>query len=262
MQQGIASQQFHLEDIFEEGWRVFTSIFTKCAPIVLVLGFVTNILANLTVQKLGLGAFVEAGRITERDALKIEAGIDKFFTFLIFSVAIIAVVKFAERAVTRRDCTLSDALGEGIRRWPSYLWTSWLGGVIIGAVCLLLIVPGIIWAVYYPFVPYVVSVTSVSGKAALNYSKSLVKGRFWRTLGYVFVIGVAASIPTMILAAAGTAVDQLVANVSTSLVATVVIPALTDTIANLPIILQLSLGTVFFLNTAYLARRSGSTANG
>ncbi len=254
MQQDIASQQFHLEDIFEEGWRVFKSIFAKSAPIVIVFGFVTNFICGLAVQKLGLDALVEAGRITERNALKIETVIDKFFTFLIFSVAIIAVVKCAEKAITRRDCTASEALGEGVRRWPSYLWTSWLGGVIIGALCLLLIVPGLIWAVYYAFVPYVVSVTSLSGKKALDYSKSLVKGAFWRTIGYLFVIGVAASIPTMILAMAGNVVDNLAADMTPSILAKVVVPAITDTVANLPVVFQLSLATVFFLNTAYLKR--------
>ena len=250
----IATDIFHLEDIFEEGWRVFMSIFAKCAPIVLAFGFVTNLLSNFTVKKLGLDALVKSGRITERNALNLEACIDKFFIFLIFSVAIVAVVKCAERAVTQRDCTPSEALNEGVRRWPLYLWTSGLGGVIIGALCLLLIVPGIIWAIFYAFVPYVVSVTSLSGKKALDYSKSLVLGHFWRTLGYLFVIGVAASIPTMILAMAGNVVDNLVANFAPSTLAKVVIPAITGTIANLPIILQLSLGTVFFLNTAYLKR--------
>ena len=254
MQQDIASQQFHLEEIFEEGWRVFKAIFAKCAPIVLAFGFVTNFLGGLAVRKLNLDALVEAGRITERHALKIEAGIDKIFTFLVFSVAIVAVVKCAERTITRRDCTASEALGEGVRRWPSYLWTSWLGGLIIGALCLLLIVPGLIWAVYYAFVPYVVSVTSLSGKKALDYSKSLVKGAFWRTIGYLFVIGVAASIPTMILVMAGTTVDNLAADLTPSILAKVVVPAITDTIAQLPVILQLSLATVFFLNTAYLKR--------
>lgn len=250
----IATDVFHLDDIFEEGWRVFTVIFAKCVPIVLAFGFVTNFLAELACRKIGLEALVEAGRMTKKAAFRIESLIDKFFVFLIFSVAVIAVIKCAERAATRRDVTVAEALGEGVRRWPSYLWTAWLGGLIIGALCLLFIIPGLIWAVYYFFLPYVVAVTSLSGKKALDYSKSLVQGAFWRTIGYSFVIGVAAAIPVMILSFAGGMVEALVEDLTPSTLANAIVSATTGTLANLPAILQLSLSTVFFLNTAYLKR--------
>ncbi len=249
----IAADIFHLEDIFEEGWRVFTAIFAKCIPLVIAFGFVSNFLSGLTCRKLGLDALIAAGGKEGKMALKAAATIDKFFTFLIFSIAIMAVVKCAERVVTQREWTVSEAFGEGLRRWPRYLWTRWLAGLIIFGMLLLLIIPGFIWAVYYSFVPYVIAVTSLSGKAALDYSKSLVKGSFWRTIGYLFVIGVAASIPTVILAMAGKIVAGMAATGRSEL-ADIAIEALATSVAALPMILQFSLTTVFFLNTAYLKR--------
>lgn len=253
MTKSISTQQFFLEDIFAEGWRATTAIFAKCAPVVLVFGFVVNLLTQMAVDRLGLEKLVAAGRLNARAQLQITGLIDKTFTFLIFSVAMIAVVKCAERVVTQREISLFEALAEGLRRWPRYLLTGFLGGLIVGAFCLL-IIPGLIWAVYYMFLPYVVSVTSLSGMRALDYSKSLVKGRFWRTISYFFVIGFAAAIPSFIIALCGeTAATLLSPHLPKA--AHLALSTFALSFAQLPVIFQLSLGTVFFLNTAYLKRR-------
>lgn len=249
----ISTHQYFLEDIFAEGWRVFTAIFAKCAPIVIAFGFVVNLLSEMAVNRLGLDKLVEAGRLTERGQLQIANLIDKTFAFFIFSVAMIAVIKCAERAVTQREVSGSEAFSEGLRRWPRYLWTGFLGGLIIAGLSCLLIIPGLIWAIYYMFVPYVVSVTSLTGKRALDYSKSLVQGSFWRTIGYFFVIGFAASIPMFIFALCGQTVANLLAP-HLPKAAQLSVSSLALAVAQLPVIFQLSLGTVFFLNTAYLKR--------
>lgn len=256
MTKSISTQQFFLEDIFEEGWRVTMAIFAKCAPIVLCFAFIVNLLSQMAVDRLGLERLVAAGRLTAKAQLHIASLVDKTFTFLIFSVAIIAIIKCAERAVTQREISFGEALAEGLHRWPRYLWTGFLGGLIVLGL-FVLIIPGFIWAVYYMFLPYVVSVTSLSGKKALDYSKSLVQGRFWRTIGYFFVIGFAAAIPSLIIALCGqTAVNLLAPHLphAAHLAATALILAF----AQLPSIFQLTLGTVFFLNTAYCARAAGA----
>jgi hypothetical protein len=249
----ISTHQYFLEDIFAEGWRVACAIFAKCALIVIAFGFIVNILSGMAADRLGLEKLVEAGRLTARAELQIANLIDRAFTFLIFSVAMIAVVKCAERIVTQREASGAEALAEGLRRWPRYLWTGFLGGLIIMGLCCLFIIPGLVWMIYYMFLPYVVSVTSLSGKKALDYSKSLVQGAFWRTIGYFFVIGFAAAIPALILALCGqTAVNLLTPHLPKA--AQLAASALALAIAQLPVIFQLSLGTVFFLNTAYLKR--------
>ena len=254
----ISTQQFFLEDIFEEGWRVTMAIFTKCAPIVLVFAFIVNLLSQLAVHRLGLDVPIANwpkgladGGLTQD---KVAGIIGNIFSFLIFSVATLFVIKCAERVVTQREISLAEALSEGLNRWPRYLWAGFLGGLIIMGLCCLFIIPGLIWAVYYVFVPYVVSVTSLSGKRALDYSKSLIKGRFWRTLGYFFVIVIATSIPSLILLLCGqTAVNLLASHLPKA--AQIPVSSFAVSVAQLPVILQLSLGTVFFLNTAYLRRR-------
>ncbi len=255
----ISTHQYFLEDIFAEGWRATSAIFTKCAPIVIAFGFIMNLLSQMAIHRLGLDVpianwpkgMAECGLTQD----KVAALIGNLFSFLIFSVARLSVVKCAERVVTQREISFVEALSEGLNRWPRYLWAGFLSGLIIMGLCCLFIIPGLIWMIFYIFLPYVVSVTSLSGKKALDYSKSLVQGAFWRTIGYFFVIGFAAAIPTLILALCGqTAVTLLASHLPKA----AQIPALSLAlaIAQLPVIFQLSLGTVFFLNTAYLKRQA------
>ena len=251
----ISTHQFFLEDIFAEGWRAFTAIFAKCAPVVLVFGFIVNLLVETAESRLGLDALVEAGRLTAIQRLWISSHIEKAFSFLIFSVAVVAVVKCAERAVTRREISAAEAVAEGLRRWPRYLWTGFLGGLIVAGLSCLLLIPGLIWAVYYMFVPYAVSVTSLTGKKALDYSKSLVRDSFLRTIGYFFVVGFATGVQIYVIGLLGQAAANLLAPHLPRAALPAVFAAV-RAVAQLPVVFQLSLGTVFFLNTAYLRRKA------
>ena len=262
MTKSISTQQFFLEDIFEEGWRVTMAIFAKCAPIVLVFAFIVNLLSQMAIHRLGLDVPIANWPKNLADfgltQDKVAGLIGNLFSYLIFSVATLSVIKCAERIVTQREISFAEALSEGLNRWPRYLWAGFLGGLIILGLCVL-IIPGLIWMVYYLFLPYVVSVTSLSGKKALDYSKSLVKGRFWRTLGYFFVIGIATAIPSLIILLCGqTAVNLLASHLPTA--AHLAVSSLVVSVAQLPVIFQLSLGTVFFLNTAYCARHAQQVA--
>lgn len=268
----IAIDTFYLEDIFEEGWRTFRAIFTKCVPVVLSFGFVKSLLvvaatdripakemAAKFVQMAPAGSAVNEAQLADKILLRTTGLVDNFFTYLVFSVALLAVIKAAERTVTQRPFTMGETLAEAIQRWPRYLWTSFLCGLIILGLCFLFIVPGLIWSVYYLFVPYVVAVTSLSGKKALDYSKDLVRGAFWRTIGYFFVIGFSAAIPSLVLTLCLATVENLArGGLSPHPAAWLAFRAVINAIPLLVIPFQLSLGTVFFLNTAYLRRRQGA----
>lgn len=81
--------------------------------------------------------------------------------------------------------------------WPAF-YTSLLKGVIVFAGTLLLIVPGIIFSVWYAFILYGVLLADERGWQALESSKKLVQGRWWGVVwrlllpGLVFGLGFAA----------------------------------------------------------------------
>ena len=91
--------------------------------------------------------------------------------------------------------------------WPliGKLWlTQLLVSLITTLGFILLIVPGIIFLTRYVFVPFIVILDHKSGREALAYSTSLVKGRFWAIFGR----GLAISLFSWVLSFLVTQIDQ------------------------------------------------------
>lgn len=256
----IASDIYTLDDVFRDGFGVFLDIFRKCAPIFFACAFVSTLLAELVVARIPfeeLLAPLNKGENGEAMFLKAQAQLTTYiqmlFNFFILSIAHIATIKLAEASVTKRPIATADAMHETFRRYPRVLATVALGGLIIFGMTLLLIVPGIIWNVYYLFAMYVVAITSLSGKKALDYSKSLVKGSFWRTLGFFCCINIAAGLVAVLISLALASLVNLVPEKGR-----LVAEAVSGGLSSLVGIFTFSLGTVFFLNTAYVKRNASA----
>lgn len=73
----------------------------------------------------------------------------------------------------------------------SYLWLSILTTVLILLWTLLLIIPGIIFSVFYSFTVYVYFFEDLHGKAAIKRSVSLAKGYWWPVFGRFVVMALA-----------------------------------------------------------------------
>jgi len=89
-----------------------------------------------------------------------------------------------------------------------YVWVSIVASVIIGLWTLLLIIPGIIFAVYFMLVNYTFFFEDFKGYMALKRSKELVKGYWWAVCGRTLFIGLIAVIVNIILSAPLAALDQ------------------------------------------------------
>lgn len=82
--------------------------------------------------------------------------------------------------------------------WPSIL-ASLLGGLIILGGMFLLIIPGIIFSIWYAFVVYAVAIDNQRPIEALRASKSLVVGRWWAVCIKFIVPGIIFGILTLIV---------------------------------------------------------------
>ncbi len=83
----------------------------------------------------------------------------------------------------------------------SYVWVSIVVSVVIGLWTLLLIIPGIIFAVYFTLVNYTFFFEDFKGYSALKRSKELVKGYWWAVCGRTFFIGLIVVVASVILSA-------------------------------------------------------------
>jgi len=84
------------------------------------------------------------------------------------------------------------------KMWKYFLTTFIVGLIVLGGV-ILLVIPGIMFGVWFGFTLFLVMEKGLNLKDALKESKALVKGRFWKILGRFVVIGLFGVIITIVL---------------------------------------------------------------
>ena len=114
---------------------------------------------------------------------------------LIFAVSIfislwisVFLIELINKAYHKEKIDIKYLYSIAFQKIPSYLWVSFLSGLVIMLGFFLLIIPFIIFAVWFAFAPYINVLESKNNKslAALKSSRELVRGRwgktFWRLL--------------------------------------------------------------------------------
>lgn len=83
------------------------------------------------------------------------------------------------------------------KAWP-LVWTSFLGGIAVAVGAVFLIVPGILFAIWFSLASYVVMEENLIGVAALKRSKQLVQGNALEVVGILALSVVAYIIATFV----------------------------------------------------------------
>jgi hypothetical protein len=96
----------------------------------------------------------------------------------------------------------------GFARFGSVLLISVLVGLAVLGGLILLIIPGIIFAVMFSVSVPALVVENKRGTEAMSRSWNLVKGHFWHALGVLFVAGILTGIVSGIIQAIGTAISD------------------------------------------------------
>ncbi len=181
MDQDIYLVRYRLGKVIATGWSQYRKHFRSILTIFLIVYIPINV---------GL-SFVPMDSLIEAHGLRglwTYMRLIELTELLIGVLATMALARLIESSVSGEPITWSTALRHALTRWGASIWTALLGGMIIVGMCLLLIIPGIIWALYYSLFVYVVALRGLSGKEALDYSKGIVKGQWWRVFGYLLVI--------------------------------------------------------------------------
>ncbi len=142
--------------------------------------------------------------------------------------------------VENKELPLEQTISLAWRKLRPYLWTSILQGICLLGLFILLIIPGLIFAVFWYFTLYIVLYYGKTGMDAMKESKSLVKGRWRKTLWYIMLIGIVSAlaigaIVALIWALAGMVGDPLI------------VAGITQLISYIMQLLILVVMTVFFL---------------
>jgi hypothetical protein len=162
-----------LWDFFASSWRTFGRNWATFPMLVAISTFTPKILA-LAVKALAV------------------SGLDVPLSLIsmIAWIASGAVWMFSTMALTMAAYQSSE--GDVVSVWESYarsagffwryLWTVILLFLIVCGGLLLLILPGILWALHYFLAPHAVIIEGVGGRQALRRSMSLTRGRSFQVL--------------------------------------------------------------------------------
>jgi hypothetical protein len=168
----------------------------------LALGALVVVPSELIVGGIGLEQLSSGYDSTPSVA---EAAIPAAVAYLVVAPLITAICVYALQSLSAGGKPVArEAIVKGFESFTPIFFAVVLAalGILVGAV---LILPGVYLFVRWYFVPQAVVLEGAHGAAALRASGRLVEGSWWRTLGLILLVNVAALLVAVVLGAPFTA---------------------------------------------------------
>ncbi|MFX0161820.1 MAG: zinc ribbon domain-containing protein [Candidatus Hodarchaeota archaeon] len=183
-------------DIVKRTFNIFKSNFSRfLLPFLILYSILGLILSSIYYGLFDL-TYDELLELLE-EALELQEE-EIFLAFLVFSVAFLALIFFLfigtgiviQMAADAHEGKEID-LGKSFRVASSKIFSLIGAALLVGIITLigsLLIIPGILFYVWFSLSAQAIILENKSAKASLSRSKELVKGNWWRTFGVIVVI--------------------------------------------------------------------------
>ncbi|MBD3281377.1 hypothetical protein GF391_01385 [Candidatus Uhrbacteria bacterium] len=171
-----------LDEILTRSWEIFTRKFKT----ILIITLIIYIPLNFVLESLPADDTAE-GMMMYFRAMQLLEG-------LFGILAAIAIAFITKSALENKAISWQESLKLAINKWLKAIGTNLLAGILLLGLFILLIIPGIIFSIYWYFILYVVIFTDKWGLEALKASKELVQNRWWKTFGYAILFGALALI--------------------------------------------------------------------
>ena len=178
-------------DLLKRSWQIYKSrfwIFLGIMIIPAVISLVIRIFATVF-------AISMAGLLLNFRNLNFWIIIPSFFValliflFISFIVAIWPQVSLLYAIKEREQkIGIKESFAKGWHRIISYWWLSVLSAFIVMGGLILLVIPGIIFAIWFSLALYILVAEDLKGMNALFRSKQLVSGKWWSVLWRILII--------------------------------------------------------------------------
>jgi hypothetical protein len=200
-------------------------VYFRHAGVFIALSAAVVVPVYFVVQGIGLEQFTAS--FHESPSLA-EAAVPTAVRFLVVAPLITAICIYALRSVAQGGRPgAGESFVSGFEAFTPLFLAVLLAALGIALGLLLLIVPGIYVAVRWFFVPQTVVLDAARGTQALARSSQIVEGFWWRTLGLVIMVNLAAIIPGIVLAAPFTAIASSTDRAVWAMVGTICAEAVT-----------------------------------
>jgi hypothetical protein len=257
MEKAIIAQELSISDLAAEGLHRYVRNFKAILLIFICTVLPANLLSTLIGGAWSLLGKINPSALEESNTISLMLcsgfGTVSLLTGILIGVvqlwATIAVARVVEDDILDRHTDWKAALRQTYHRLWSVIGTSILMGFFLMLLSLCLILPGFIYSIYWVFTPYVAALRGMGGQQAMDYSKSLVSGRWWLAFSTFIIFSLLVLLfllPVMLL----TTIISLIPFVG----------FLTNTVIQIAAALLTVLMVVFFLNIDYC--RSGVPAAG
>jgi len=105
------------------------------------------------------------------------------FLILLFFLNIFMITSFIHLSLSKKK-NFKEAISGGKKYFFKYFWFVIIESIFLIGLFFLLIIPGIIFYVYWIVAPYVLLNEKKGVLKSLNRSYNLIKKKWWKTLGY------------------------------------------------------------------------------
>ena len=165
-----------ISNIIKNSWDFYIKNFKKLFVYMLLMFVPTLILTLTGVISAYLSYYLPTTTIISSLLVVAIFIASALFNFWVF----IAVIRYIKQSLLKEE---AEDWKININNSAKFIWpiifVSILNAILVFFGTLLLIVPGIIFAVWFTFVYYVVLFENKTGTEALKYSKKMVVGRWW-----------------------------------------------------------------------------------
>lgn len=176
--------------IISEGWRLFSENFKTLALLALAIYVPISIISYLPYIEIA-----DPGLYNVVMILSFVLSIVLALASIVFMNAMIIVVADGAKG---KKTEFKEALQRGWKRFGHMFVTYLLMVLFLIPLYIALVIPGIVFTIFWIFAIYAAVLSDKIGMGALKYSFNMVKGRWWLTLGYVILFSLL-TIPAVIV---------------------------------------------------------------
>ena len=198
MREDIFRRELYLMELIMKAVQVFAANIPAILTVLCVVFLPLSILQSVILDRMmtgadALGTFLTAGNLPQGQVMQLMTQTllheCLYFAVVLFlePVGIIAVAKLTKQHLMQEELSAKKAMAEAIQMQPAIIVSGLLYGVLV-VLGGMLIIPGVYLTVAWCLYLYCVGFCGEGGWKALSHSRRLVKGRWWKTLGYQFVL--------------------------------------------------------------------------
>lgn len=201
MRNEIYNRELNWMALIAMAMHVFSGIFGSFIKVLLFIFLPISLLEGVILGRMtATSAAIDAiGQIASPSTANIQEMMGLFMQmltqeFLLYAVAMflqpvgtIAIAKMVKQYIDGEKIEAGKAISESLNHMPAILIT----GFIYGALVLLgsfVIVPGVYFGIAWGLYAFCIAFEDKKGWDALRSSKALVQGKWWKTLGYLFLL--------------------------------------------------------------------------